>query len=334
MKRFTLVLTALLAVQIVLASVLLLSGPSDEAYRAEAPLLAFETEKVDQIAIDETGGASVTLRKVDGKWIIPGMAEFPADQQRVASLLDTLAGLKKGWPVATSSEAAERFKVSEANHVRQVALKSGEEELGTLLVGTSPTYRQAHIRAAGGNEVYSATIAAHDAGARGEDWMDRTLLNAAQDKIASIAVGDVTLERKDGKFVLSGVGPDETVKHAEIPPIVSAIASPSFDAVEGKGEAALAKLEPADFEVTVKRTEGEPIIYKYKKETGGGAYLFASSAQPYVFRVSETAIKPIAEASRARLIEAKAEAKPEIKPEEQPAAQTPQLSDGTTQPGG
>ena len=153
MKRFTLVLTALLAVQVVLASVLLLSGPSDEAFRAEEPLLAFEAEKVDQIAIDETGGSSVTLKKVDGKWVIPGMADFPADQQRVVSLVDTLAGLKKGWPVATSSEAAERFKLTEANHVRRVALKSGEDELGTLLIGSSPTYRQAHIRAAEGNEV-------------------------------------------------------------------------------------------------------------------------------------------------------------------------------------
>jgi hypothetical protein len=330
MKRFTLVLTALLGVQIVLASVLLLSGPSDEAFRADEPLLAFETEKVDQIAIDETGGSSVTLKKVDGKWVIPGMADFPADQQRVASLLDKLAELKKGWPVATSSEAAERFKVTEANHVRQVALKGGEDGLGTLLIGASPTYRQANIRSADGNEIYSATIAAHEAGARGEDWMDRNLLNAAQDKIASIAVGDVTLERKDGKFMLAGLGPEETVKDAEIPPIVSAIASPSFDAVEGKGEEALARLDPADIEVTVKRTEGEQIIYKYKKEAGGGAYLFASSAQPYVFRVSEATIKPIAEASRARLIEAK----PEPKPEEQPAAETPQLPDGTPQPGG
>jgi hypothetical protein len=334
MKRFTLVLTGLLAVQIALASVLLFSGPNDEAFKAEEPLLAFEKEKVDQIAIDETGGSSVTLKKVDGKWLIPGMAKFPADQQRVAGLLDKLAGLKKGWPVATTSEAAERFKVTEANHVRQIVLKSGEDEAGTMLIGTSPTYRQANVRAADGNEIYGVTIAAHDAGARGEDWMDRNVLNVAQDKIASIALGDVTLERKGGKFQLAGLGPEEKVKQVEIPPIVSAVASPSFDAVQGKGEAALAKLAPADIEVTVKRTEGEPIVYKYKKEEGGGAYLFASSAQPYLFRVSEATIKPLADASRAKLIEAKAEEKPEEKkPEDKPAAAAPQLSD-QKQPGG
>jgi hypothetical protein len=86
--------------------------------------------------------------------------------------------------------------------------------------------------------------------------------------------------------------------------------------------------------VTVKRTEGEPIVYKYKKEEGGGAYLFASSAQPYLFRVSEATIKPLADASRAKLIEAKAEEKPEEKkPEDKPAAAAPQLSD-QKQPGG
>ena len=44
---------------------------------------------------------------------------------------------------------------------------------------------------------------------RAEDWMDRSLLTIQQDQIASIAIGDVVLERKDGKYVLAGLAKDQ-----------------------------------------------------------------------------------------------------------------------------
>lgn len=325
MKRFTLILTSVLAFQLVLALALTFGGPDYAAYKADQPLLAFDQDKVDQIVIDETGANSVTLKKQDGKWIIPSMAEFPAGQGRVSGLLDKLAGLKKGWPVATTSDAAQRFKVTADNHERRVVLKSGDKALATLLIGTSPTYREAHARSAEGDEIYSVGMAAYEAGARGEEWMDKDYLDIPQDKISSISFGDIVLEKKDGKFTLAGLTPDQKVKPAEIPPIVSSVTDPSFDAVQGKGKDALAKLDPPDFEVTVKRSEGEPVILKYKKEADGGAYLFARSTHPYVFRVAASTIKPLTEAKREKLIEAPA--KPvEAKPEENTEPAPPQVS--------
>ncbi len=334
MKRNTLILTGVLAVQLALALVLTLGSSGNDAFKAEEPLLAFDKDKVDQIAIDRTGGNSVTLKKQDGKWVIPAMADFPASKKAVSGLLDKLADLKKGWPVATTSDAAERFKVTGKSHERRVVLKSGKNELGTLFIGTAPTYRKVNVRPADDSEIYSVTLAAYDAGARGEDWMDRDFLDIAQDKISSLSIGDITIEHKDGKFTLAGLKPGETLKSSEIPPIVSAVASPSFDVVQGKGKDALAKLEPADFEVTVKRKDADPIIYKFKKEAAGGAYLFASSAHPYVFRVAEATIKPIVEAKRDKLVEVKADEKPKEEtgqPKVSDQQQSPPASGG---PGG
>jgi hypothetical protein len=329
MKRTTLILSGVLALQLVLALGLTFVGSDNSAFKAGEPLLALDKVEVDSIVIDETGGSSVTLAKKDGKWMIPAMAEFPADEGQVKQLIDKVAGLKKGWPVATTSEAAERFKVTRDTHERRIVFKGGEWEVGSLLVGTAPTYRQAHIRLPSSNEVYSLEFAAHDAPARNEQWMDKGLLRLPQDKVSSISVNDVTLEKKDGKFAVADVKEGETQKDVEIPPVVSAAVNPSFDAVQGKGPDALAKLEPADFQVTVKREGGDPVVYKFKKEQEGGAYLYSVSTQPYVFRVAESSVKPLAEANRAKLLALKQpeqakqepEAKEPPKPEEAKAAE-------------
>ncbi len=128
MKRFTLILAGVLAVQLAIAAALSFGGSDYGAFQADKPLLAFDKDKVDEIAIDQTGASSVTLKKQDGKWVIPSMADFPAAEDRVTSLLSKLAELKKGWPIATTSEAASRFKLTKDDHERRIVLKSGGKE--------------------------------------------------------------------------------------------------------------------------------------------------------------------------------------------------------------
>jgi Domain of unknown function (DUF4340) len=304
MDRLSVKMTAVLGFQLILAAILWTSGSDYTAYKAKEPLLAFEPAKVDQIEINESGASAVVLTKQDGKWTVPSLAGFPADDAKVSGLLSKIAGLKKGWPVASSSEAAKRFKVTDDAHERLIALKSGGKELAKLFIGTSPAFKQAHARAGNESSIYSVAFAAYDAGARGEDWMDRSLLNIPQDQIASIAIGGVTLERKDGKFALAGLSQTEKPNETAIYRLAGALTFPVFDAVAGKGPDALAKVSQPDIEVTVKRTAGAPIVLKYKKEEAGGAYLFASSANSFLFRASEAAIEPIVKAKRETFIEA------------------------------
>jgi hypothetical protein len=321
MERLSLKMTAVLGFQLVLAAVLWISRSDYTAYKAKEPLLAFDAAKVDQIEINESGTNTLTLTKQDGGWIVPSLAGFPADSAKVSGLLTKIAGLKKGWPVASSSEAAKRFKVTDEAHERRIVLKSGGKEAGKIFIGTPPAFKQAHARADGGSSIYSVAFATYDAGVRGEDWMDRSLLNIPQDQIASISLGDVTLERKDNKFLLAGLSEKEKPNETAIYRLVGALSYPAFDAVSGKGPEALAKVSQPDIEVTVKRTTGAPVILKYKKEEAGGAYLFASSASSFVFRASEAAIEPIVKAKRDALIEAPKKAENEAAKGGAPAAE-------------
>ena len=312
MNRLSFKLAAVLGLQLVLALVLWAGGPDYNAFKAKEPVLAFDPAKVDRIEIAEGSANSVALVKEDGKWVIPSSAGFPADAAKVSGLLTKLAGLKKGWPVATSAEAAKRFKVSDDAFERRVVLKSGGGTLGELLLGTSPNFKSVSVRAGGDGNVYSVAFAAYEAGARGDEWLDRSLLNIQQDQIASIAIGDVLLERKDGRYVLPGLAAGQKQDETATYRLAGVLSYPVFEAVVGKGAEAQAKVSAPDIEITVKRTSGEPIVLKYKKEAAGGAYLFTSSANGFLFRASEAAMEPIAKAKRETLIEApkKAEAEP------------------------
>jgi hypothetical protein len=304
MERLSLKMTAVLGFQLILAAILWTSSSDYTAYKAKEPLLTFDAAKVDQIEIGESGANAVLLAKQDGKWTVPSLAGFPADDAKVSGLLTKIAGLKKGWPVASSSEAARRFKLTDETHERLIAFKSGGKEIGRLFIGTSPAFKQAYARAGNESSIYSVAFAAYDAGARGEEWMDRSLLNIPQDQIASISIGDLTLDHKDGKFALAGLSQNEKPNETAIYRLAGALSYPAFDAVAGKGPEALAKVNQPDIEVTVKRTAGAPVVLKYKKEEAGGAYLFASSANSFLFRASEAAIEPIVKAKREALIEA------------------------------
>lgn len=323
MERLSFKLAAVLGFQLALALVLWSFSSDHTAFRAKDPLLAFDPAKVDRIEIAENGASSVALVKEDGKWTIPAFASFPADGAKVTGFLTKLNALKKGWPVASSAEAAKRFKVAGDAYERKIVLKSGGNAIGEILLGTSPAFKQISARAGDDSHVYSVAFAEYEAGTRGDDWMDRTLLNIPQDQIVSIATGDVTLERKDGKFVLSGLvegqKPDETAIYR----LVGALTYPVFDSVVGKGAEALAKVNEPNIEVTVKRTSGAPIVLKYKKEAAGGAYVFASSATGFLFRASEAAIEPIAKAKHDALIEAPKKAEQSKKAEDSAAAIEP-----------
>lgn len=327
MKRFTPILAGVLALQLVIALGLNYIGSDYTALKPEEPLLAFNKAEIDQIAISQNDNDAVTLKKQDGTWIVPSLADFPANVDQIERLLTKLTEFKKGWPVATSENAAGRFKTSKDEYERRIVLSSGGKTVGELFIGSSPAYRQVYARAGDQSEVYNIEMVAYEAGTRGDEWMKRDVLTIPRDQITGIELGEILAEKKGDQWTLTNLKPDETVKQGELQRLVGAAVNPGFEAVQGKGKDDLAKLDPPDVTFTVKRGDLAPITYKFRKEALGGAYLLASSEHEFVFRVAETTIEPIVKASREKLVELK---KPE--PDKQPAeTQKPEGTDKTPQ---
>ncbi|MFQ5774376.1 MAG: DUF4340 domain-containing protein [Kiloniellaceae bacterium] len=302
MKRTPIILAAILVLQVAGAVALGVMGPDYGAYEANEPLVAFDADRVDEVAIDASEGESVVLRRQEDGWILPGLHDFPADTEKVADLLKRLQDLKKGLPVAVTGAAVTRFKVTEESHERRIALRAGGDALGEVLFGTSPSFRQVHVRTPDDDAVYSVSFATYEAGTRPEDWMDRDFLEIPEDEIARIELSSVALVRGADGLAVDGLAEGEVTVEEEANKLLRTVARPTFTAVEGRGDAALERVDEPDFTVTVKRKDGASTTYRYKKVADKNEYVFASSAHDYLFRVVKYAVEPILEATREKLV--------------------------------
>lgn len=306
MRRTLVILSGLLALQIAGALGFALSRPDYGAFEASEPLVTFDAEAVKEVTIHEGGGESVVLRRSEDGWTLPALDGFPASSEKVSDLLQRLNSLKKGLPVALSGSAQKRFKLTEEEHERRIVLRGDDGALGEVLFGTSPAYRQVHARTPDDEAVFSVAFAIYEAAARAEDWMDRDYLEVPEDDIVRVELPSLALVRDDDRLVVEGLGEDEQTVEDEAKSLLRQLARPGFTAVEGRGEAALARIGEPDLAVTLERKDGATLTYRVKKLEGEDEYLLASSEHDYLFRMPKYAVQALLDASRDKLVEPKA----------------------------
>lgn len=184
-------LAVLLCAQLLVVAGVFYLDTTDSAGNAGELLLDFSAESVDKIVVSESEG-QVTLRKRSEGWVVG--AELPADDEKIAGVLEKLAGLRGGWPVATSPNIQDRFEVASENHQRHIELYQGEALAAELYLGSSPGYRRVHARQEGTDDIFSVDFSTFEAPTGTDDWLDKTLLGAA---------GDITKIARDGVWTLT-----------------------------------------------------------------------------------------------------------------------------------
>src|SRR3954466_5099750 len=105
LTRFHKILLAVLAFQLVLATVMHLRG-DDDAVAAEHPLLAnFDAAKVTRLQVSSTTSKSppLDLVKKDGTWVLASQFDYPVAATKVSDVLTPLAKMAAASPIATSS---------------------------------------------------------------------------------------------------------------------------------------------------------------------------------------------------------------------------------------
>lgn len=190
---------ALIAQALILATVLFTKNQGTDVKISS--LLDFETSTVDSLIIGD-GSGELEIHKQDGEWRLPGYGGLSVKTEKVSEVLDELAKLKTGWPVASSDEAANRFEVTVSNAQKSIKLKSGDEIVAKLYLGTSPGFRKVHARAADDENIYALEFSQYRISTKGEDWFDKNVLGYSG-TINSVQVGDITLTRDNEKWLVS-----------------------------------------------------------------------------------------------------------------------------------
>ena len=207
-NRSTAILAGILVVQLVLAAVLFMPRGEETD-----PLVTYEIELADRILISSMDEDPIELRLEDGQWFLQG--GLVADTSRLETLLEVLGSDRWSWPVASTSEAARRFEVTEDAFQRQVELFAEEEELATLYLGTSPSFRLIHAREADSDSIYAIELASYDLPMRQDDWLDKSLLQTAGAVDSMERVGEWKAEL-DGEGTWRFVEPSLAANSAEL----------------------------------------------------------------------------------------------------------------------
>lgn len=175
MNRLTTLLVMALAAQLLITAALFWPRQNPGETSARAALLSLPGESVDRIVI-ESGDESLLLARQGDRWLMPEYHGLPVQQARVDRVLVDLPALPRGWPVANSQSALERFEVAPEKFQRKIGFFSGEDDRGELYIGTSPGFRKVHVSPAGDERVFAVEFNTFELPLTAGEWLDKTLL--------------------------------------------------------------------------------------------------------------------------------------------------------------
>jgi hypothetical protein len=275
------------------------------SFTSNKPLLGLNRPaQVDKVTLEDGDGHKVLFQKRADRWVLADEAGFPVTRGRVESLVKRLAELRIGWPVASTSGAAQRFKVADDGFKERVTLSHGDKVLARLYVGTSPTYRKSNVRVDGEDDIYSAELQTVDMPARADVWEDKALLTLNADDITRIDLPGVTLDHNGEGVKVEKLGAGEKTAPVESKALLNRIASLRYTASAGRMNRADADKLPAAFEFSVKLKSGATRDYRFTQAAGAKDYLLDVSGQPWRFRVSANTLNSIKADGRSKLVTA------------------------------
>lgn len=172
-------LTLALAVQLLLVVAIFWPRPEPAEGLASSPLVDLEPENVSRIVISDREN-TMLLNLSGSKWTMPEYHHLPVAAGKIDTLLQQLPGLSRGWPVAQTNAALERFEVSDGNFQRRVDYFVEEDNAGSIFIGTSPGFRKVHARPGNASEVYAVEFNNFELPTDASAWMDKTLLQVEQ----------------------------------------------------------------------------------------------------------------------------------------------------------
>ena len=333
MRRSITPLIVVLVLQLALAGGLLVRRDPLAGARTDTPLLqAGVTLRADQIVIEagpapaaaagaagaapssgagprrRPAPARIVLRKKDGIWVLPDDYDVPADTPKVSSLLDRLAALKRGLPIATSDAALKRFKLVDSDFERRLILSADGKTIDTVYFGSSPGLRKSDARTADERAVYAVDLPTYELPTDVSAWLSADLLKPDTTTLAEIDVAggardSFQLVRQKGSDkqpdswsdpALKG---DQRIDSAHVESLAEQIAALHVDAVLGTAAKPEWQQDHPLVTLTLKDDKSQSAQWALSKPASGDFYVLKSSIHPWFFSISATAGKSLIDAS-------------------------------------
>jgi hypothetical protein len=326
MNRRNQILSAVLAVQLVLAAVVF--WPRSTAAGAEAgPLLGnFSPGDVVSVTIKDAQGNHITLAKDSGSWVLPEADNFPANGEKVSSLLDNIGNLQTNRLVTRTQSSQKRLQVADDDFVRLVDLKLADGQTHKVYLGSSPSSGATHVRADNQSETYlTADVRTYDVGATSATWIDTQYYTVPTTTTLSVSLKNANGEfefdqTSEGTWALKGLAGDEQFNQSTFDTLLAQATSLRMVEPIGKQEQPSFGLDKPQALVTLKAQDGKTYTLTIgAKGEDNNNYVAKWSESPYYVRVAQYTAETFVNKTRDDFIEPPATATP------QPGAAIPEM---------
>ncbi len=311
MNRWIAILGLLLLIQLAGAVAVNMGGDRYAAFQPEEKLLAFDPGVVDGLRITDHSG-TLLLKRENGRWSLPDSGGFAARQDGVEQLLEKLAALQKGWPVATTAGAARRFKVDDEQFERKLELLAGSSTVATLYLGSSPGLRKVHARAAGEDDVHAVELQTWDLTSKADDWIDRAAITLQEGDIERLQMPGFALQRNgDGELQLEGLGEGEQTDQKAAATLLGKVAALRIDSLLTEESLPEQVKEKPLLEFTVSLKGGDEMNYRVFQPEGESHYILVRSDLGQYLEIAGYMLDPVVKATREGLLKQSAGEEPE-----------------------
>ncbi|MBU0481042.1 MAG: DUF4340 domain-containing protein [Proteobacteria bacterium] len=193
------ILAGLLAVQLVL--VVIMFWRSDDGALPETALLTgLRADAINTVQIADEDGGTLVMRRREKGWQVAIEKDvwYPADGDKVDSLVTKLATLNSSRLVTRTRASHGRLKVADQKFGRRLELAGDGKEPAVLYLGTAPNHKSIHVRVAGDDKVYLVKdLAAWEVQVDPGTWWRTSYLDLDPDRLT-----EIRLKNDKDSFVL------------------------------------------------------------------------------------------------------------------------------------
>jgi hypothetical protein len=263
MNRRNQILGALLVAQLVLAVVVF--WPRSTVSGAEAgPIFAdFKADDVVSMSITDAEGNQVVLAKDGDSWVLPGADDYPADGEKITSLLQKIEKIQADRQVTRTESSHRRLQVAADDFVRRIDLELSGGQTYKLYVGSSPQSSATHVRADGNPETYlTGDLVSYDVNARSAGWIDTLYYTLPQTTTVALTLknpnGEFDFTRDaEGQWTLQALAEGEVFNEAAFSSLLSQATSLRMVEPIGREAQAAFKLDAPQAVITVQTDDGQ-----------------------------------------------------------------------------
>jgi hypothetical protein len=300
MQKMIIAATALLVVQIGLSLVLNVGNKELEAGAPDSLFLEFSPEEVHSLEITDSEGKSVVMEKAPAGWIVPGHFSAPADADKIKELVEKLAGMKQGFVVATTSEAAGRFRVDPESFENHVVLRGAEKTLADFYVGTSPAFRQVHARRGESDNIVTVPLSGFELESGADKWLDTSLATIPEEDLVGLAFEKFQLKKTGDGWQLEGLKEDEKINREKVEELVAKARTLTVQDVLDPAEVS-GLVDQPDFQFSAAVKGGREVKYLFAKAEGD-FYVLKLSDRDLYLKVHTLPVESLRKGSREELV--------------------------------